>query len=260
MDVSFPDDTVEDFLKGERDMMKKLAIILWMMIMVQAQLFSSAEANNSKPLEPLQDISDFLKQHEVPIQSWEVIMKETIHHDEIPSYVQELHAQLPSFELTIEDGKKSKKYLLNRQKDTGISEQFVVIASKEARPYAELIYKASGEDWNPDIRRDFSPRLLTIKAERFAENTTIFTCLKSKNSDSINGVLLLDKFRSRLQIEKLQTLNENEFISNTGFTSHWNQALPYMDKGSMNVQYALRQDMGGKTTLTFGTPIITNEY
>ncbi|KGX87301.1 YwmB family TATA-box binding protein [Pontibacillus marinus] len=240
--------------------MKKLAIILWMMIMVQAQLFASAEADNAMPLQPLRDISDFLKQHEVPIESWEVIMKKQIHHEEIPSYVQKLQTQYPDFTLTKKEGKKSNKYILNRQKAGGISEQFIVIASKEVRPYAEVLYKASGESWNPDIRRDFSPRLLTIKAERFAENTTIFTCLTTKSSGKIDGVLLLEKFRSRLQIEKLQTLNENEFISNTGYTSHWNQALPYMDKGIMNVQYALRQDMGGKTTLTFGTPIITSEY
>lgn len=260
MYVSFPDDTVEDFLKGERDTMKKLAIIIWMMIMVQTQLFASAEVNSTTPLQPLQDISDFLKQHEVPIQSWEVIMKNQIHHEEVPSYIEELQAQFPQFKLSVTDGKKSKKYILNPQKDSEVHEQFIVIASKEARPYAELIYKASGEDWNPNIRGDFSPRLLTIKAERFAENTTIFTCLTSQSSDNINGVLLLEKFRSSLQIEKLQTLNENEFISNTGYTSQWNQALPYMDKGNMNVQYALRQDMGGKTTLTFGTPIITSEY
>ncbi|QHE53783.1 YwmB family TATA-box binding protein [Pontibacillus sp. HMF3514] len=240
--------------------MRKLAIILWMMIMVQAQLFASAEADSSTPLQPLQDISDFLKQHEVPIKSWEVIMKEQIHHEEISVYVQKLQAQYPNFNLTKKEGNKSNKYILNRQKASGFSEQFIVIASKDVRPYAEVLYKSSGKDWNPDIRRDFSPRLLTIKQERFAENTTIFTCLTSESSDKINGVLLLEKFSSRLQIEKLQTLNENEFISNTGYTSHWNQALPYMDKGVMNVQYALRQDMGGKTTLTFGTPIISSEY
>lgn len=240
--------------------MKKLVIIAWMMIMVQAQLFSSAEANSSTPLQPLQDISDFLKQHEVPIQSWEVVMKEQIHQEEIPSYVEELHAQFPQFKLTIKEDSKSNKYILNRQKTDGISEQFIVIASKEVRPYTEVIYKASGKKWNLDIKRDFSTRLGDIKAEIFAENTTIFTCLTTKSSDKINGVLLLNDFSSRLQIEKLQTLNENEFISNTGYTSHWNQALPYEDKGVMNVQYALRQDMGGKTTLTFGTPIITNEY
>jgi len=240
--------------------MKKLAIILWMMIMVQTQLFASAEVDSSTPLQPLQDISDFLKQHEVPIESWEVVMRKQIHHETIPSYVEKLQTQYPEFKLTKVEEKNSNKYMLNRQKAGEVSEQFIVIASKDVRPYAEVLYKASGEDWNPDIRRDFSPRLLTIKAERFAENTTIFTCLTSESSDKINGVLLLEKFSSRLQIEKLQTLNENEFISNTGYTSHWNQALPYMDKGVMNVQYALRQDMGGKTTLTFGTPIITNEY
>ncbi|QSS99826.1 YwmB family TATA-box binding protein [Pontibacillus sp. ALD_SL1] len=192
---------------------------------------------------------------------WEIVMKEQIQEKNLPTLMKQLKETEPNFTISKEDTETAKKTVVkNHQKTMVESEQFIVIVSKEAAPYAEIIYKMSGHTWDEDTAEFVKRRLNQTKTAYFQENTTIFTCVKADKNDKMNGVLLLEKFSTRLEIEKLQTITEPGFISVTGFTNEWNQALPYSDNGAMNVQYALRQGMGAKTTLIFGTPIITSEY
>ncbi|WP_198135826.1 YwmB family TATA-box binding protein [Pontibacillus chungwhensis] len=192
---------------------------------------------------------------------WEIVMKERIQEKNLPTLMKQLKETEPNLTISKEETETARKIVAkNHQKTMIKSEEFIVIVSKEAAPYAEIIYKMTGQTWDEEIEQFVTRRLNQTKTAYFQENTTTFTCVKADNNDKMNGVLLLEKFSTRLEIKKLQTITEPGFISVTGFTNEWNQALPYSDNGAMNVQYALRQGMGAKTTLIFGTPIITSEY
>ncbi len=221
----------------------------------------SAGGRPQSPLQPLHDISTFLSEEGLSMTHWEIVMKEQVQEKHLPTLMKQLKETQSDFTISKEETEAASKIVAkNHQKTMLESEQFIVIVSKEAAPYAEIIYKMTGQTWDEETAKFVTRRLNQTKTAYFQENTTIFTCVKADKNDKMNGVLLLEKFSTRLEIEKLQTITEPGFISVTGFTNEWNQALPYSDNGAMNVQYALRQGMGAKTTLIFGTPIITSEY
>lgn len=221
----------------------------------------SAGASTQSPLQPLQDVSAFLSEEGISMTQWEIVLKEQFQENQLPALLNQLKSTNPDLSVTTHETEDATKIIAtNHHKSMPGSEQFIILVSKHEEPYAEIIYKMTGPTWDSHTKQFMTNRLNRVKSAFFQENTTIFTCVKADKNDKIDGVLLLEKFSTRLEIEKLQTLTEPGFISVTGFTNEWNQALPYSDNGAMNVQYALRQGMGAKTTLIFGTPIITSEY
>ncbi|MYL34239.1 hypothetical protein GLW05_11585 [Pontibacillus yanchengensis] len=249
------------FSKGRVNTMKHFAIIFIIILLLQPHLFLAAQSKRTSPLQPLTDITDFIKNHNLEVGTWEVTMKKDINQDEMSYYKEMLQTQYPHMTIKETENEKSKKFVFtNHQKKSQFVEKFIMVVSKEMQSYAQILYVATGDEWNESTKSNFMPRLNQLKSAIFQENTTIFTCVKTEYNGIIDGVLLLEKFSTRLQIEELQILNEEDFISVTGLTKKWSQAIPYGDQGSMNVQFALREGMGAKTTLTFGTPVITNEY
>lgn len=70
------------------------------------------------------------------------------------------------------------------------------------------------------------------------------------------------EYAERLGAVEMEALIEETFISLSAYNSEWSEGITLHDNKTMNVQIALRQnsDLGSRTIVTFGTPIITTEY
>ncbi|UTW70831.1 YwmB family TATA-box binding protein [Anaerobacillus sp. HL2] len=98
----------------------------------------------------------------------------------------------------------------------------------------------------------------------FKNNTKIFTCATGIGNDKLNfglyeqAEIILDEFSA----QQIELLKEETFISVSAYTNTWNNLLTTNEQTNMNLQIAIRakERLGGKTTVTIGTPIITTEY
>ncbi|TLS35816.1 YwmB family TATA-box binding protein [Pseudalkalibacillus caeni] len=127
---------------------------------------------------------------------------------------------------------------------------------------AYLLYQVKGAGWSKDKWEKSFSIFLKQKSRMFTKNTQIFSCIQGDAGDTMGIVLykkaeeLLDEFSA----EKVEDLKEETFVSVSAYNEAWNDHIVTNDK-KMNLQIALRQSgMGGKTTVTIGTPIITTEY
>ncbi|MFC0525257.1 YwmB family TATA-box binding protein [Pontibacillus salicampi] len=239
--------------------MKHFSIIVVILLCIQPQLFQTAQAVDGDEFLPLEDMLTFAEDYELNVSEWSLQMKRQIKPEEVPHYVEALRDRYPDIQKD-ESSKRVRLVLSNHHKNDMIIESFIILLAKDTHSYAEVVYNVTGENTELSTISDFFPRFQAVKTGVFQENTTIFTCVKTDYNGMIDGVLLLEEFSNRVKMKELQTLNEEDFISVTGYSSQWTQAIPYENGTAANAQIALREGLGAKTTLTFGTPIITSEY
>lgn len=77
----------------------------------------------------------------------------------------------------------------------------------------------------------------------------------------ISNIEYAEKWIKALGAKTVEALDEETFVSVSAYNPAWSPVLKTKEN-KMNVQVALRQEerLGGRTTVTIGTPIITTEY
>ncbi|KGX86436.1 YwmB family TATA-box binding protein [Pontibacillus litoralis] len=240
--------------------MKHFSILLLVFLLMQPQLLIAEQSEANEDIKPLRNAVQFLEEQNISLSEWNVSAKMEIKAEEVPEYVEQIKALFDDSVISKEeDDKVSKIMISNRHKKKPFDEGFIVNQSKIKGAYAEITYISSGKTFDSSVQHALIARIKELKSTILEEDITIFTCTKAAYNGMIDGVLLLDKFFDQFDVTDLQTLNEEDFITVAGYTSQWKTVLPYED-GSMNVQFAVRNGLGAKTTITIGTPIITSEY
>ncbi|MBU9723410.1 MULTISPECIES: YwmB family TATA-box binding protein [Bacillaceae] len=83
-------------------------------------------------------------------------------------------------------------------------------------------------------------------------------------NDALNVQQMGQKLMDTFSAQVVEEVQEDNFVSLSALTPHWNNKL-ITNGQEMNLQAAVRQldyneGLGGKTTVTIGTPLITTEY
>lgn len=126
-----------------------------------------------------------------------------------------------------------------------------------------ISYEISAEPMSKDqidlerIQQDWDATLTTL----FKEKPQIFTMVKGRELGSTDLDERAEELLQQLSAQKVEQLTETNFVSISAYNEKWNSNLMSKDQ-MMNLQLGLRQEpiLGGKTTVTIGTPIITIEY
>ncbi|KGX94076.1 hypothetical protein N781_01500 [Pontibacillus halophilus JSM 076056 = DSM 19796] len=220
----------------------------------------SLASTHTDALQPVRDLVSVIEEEALDVKGWDVTVKESVSPQHVQDLLSNIESTDPSSQIEVEETTISKKYAITHHKHTHLHEQTIIIVSKQHPTFAELIYNVSGERFEDRTQASLEARLEEVMNVYFAENATIFTCVKTETSDKIKGVLLLEKIRTNLNMKTIEKVDEADFQSISGYTNRWDSSIPVSEDQNMNVQMALRTGLGAETTITIGTPIITNEY
>ncbi|UFT98934.1 YwmB family TATA-box binding protein [Radiobacillus kanasensis] len=223
--------------------------------------FSSLKsAASTSHLSELEDMIEIVQAEELGIQKWEVLMKESLSRVDYQQTLQMLQTELSSFAYSVEEEEKAIKYIWsNPHKAHQGTERFIMLVPKEQKHDIQMTYVVSGTDWKKSTNTYYSNIMDNMLNVVFSEKMSKYTCLTTLSSDKINSDYFFDILKEKLKVQPLENMKENDFEVLSGYTPHWNSSIPITD-GPMNVQVAARTGLGGKTTITIGTPIITTEY
>ncbi|OIJ21772.1 hypothetical protein BKP45_03485 [Anaerobacillus alkalidiazotrophicus] len=235
-------------------------------------LSEKGEATVENLFSELNQIVDVMDKHDIELTEWTLYTRGQLNHWTEPGeYEKELKTiqqMLSHFDWEpLKDYPKDQKKAIGTfiHHDIGVTQTLTYIVyphNKQLHSY--LIYEVQGVQTLSEKQLDSLTSVVLFRhQDLFNKNTKIFTCATGNGSDKLNlglgeqAELLLKEFSA----QKIEALKEETFISISAYTNIWNSSLTTTEE-SMNLQLAIRANerLGGETTVTIGTPIITTEY
>ncbi|MDC3416727.1 YwmB family TATA-box binding protein [Aquibacillus salsiterrae] len=240
--------------------MKKTRFILITTLLVYLifSTFTTAAASSNQ-LQEVSEMASAVIEQDLTVNKWEVLVKEKVSKETAEKTIQWVENNQKDITYSEEDLGKIKKLIWNTQKSDGINESFIVVIPVEGNYDYQVMYKLTGNNWNKEMVKAQQSSISSTIDELFSGNMTKFSCLNTQPDGNIDSDVFTKKLLKKWNVQPLKQIQENDFVVLSGYTSHWQTAVPTADK-PMNVQIAAREGLGGKTTLTIGTPIIVTEY
>lgn len=219
--------------------------------------------NHDQPTEQLSQITNTLQKYNIEVDGWQLYSRSLLSnnqtHENAKLEVMGIIKNNPSFRW---DNHDSNIYT-GKLEHTFMTETITVIITPHNQEYITyLIYQANGDSTVKDSLDFINAGVKNRHSHLFRKNTKIFTSVTGTIHDKLNFGLNMkaEEILNNFSATKVEELNEETFISFSAYTTLWDTYIETNQK-KMNLQVALRNDgMGGKTTITIGTPIITTEY
>ncbi|WP_377887443.1 YwmB family TATA-box binding protein [Alkalihalobacillus sp. R86527] len=215
------------------------------------------------------EIANILIDNDVTIKSWSLHTKEKMGFKSNSSgkrlTTSELQDLSPGYKWTEKDEHDGIVKVIGTKLDSkkGIKDTLTLITYPEnGRNSSYLIYKMEVSGFHQEEWRTAYEHFKSQKSQFFHEDAPDFTCFKGVKDDKMNIVLYkeADKLLNDFQASKVEAVNEETFVSLSAYHKKWKANITTNNQ-RMNLQIALRDTgLGGATTVTIGTPIITTEY
>lgn len=228
---------------------------------------------SSLALTELEQISEVMDKHQIDVTNWTLYSRDLLNSwTEQGEFKDELKAIQQKTEhfnwqplVTSESNGQTKALATFDHPDLGVTETLTYIVyphNEELHSY--LIYEVHGsKKVTNEHKQTIFPILISRLEDLFKKDTKIFTCISGNSSDKLNFGLYqqAERLLRDFSADKIEELKEETFISISAYTKAWNKSIQSNGK-KMNLQVAIRDQgrLGGKTTITIGTPIITTEY
>lgn len=236
---------------------------------------TNMQSSNMEP--PLPEFIKTFNANHIELEKWTVYYREPLSEgyeikdnfasDANSNYLMEIYKELdlPNDQFSWEISSSSDKWTaVGTSSQTEFQEKITFIAyphNQQNKTY--LIYEIERKQWNDGNWNQINKHIQKQVLEIFSNEPKSFACIEGNYSDNIEGVLY-DRAANMLKefsADPIEALKEETFVSVSAYTDKWKQYIPTQE-GKINIQVALRtsSEIGGKTTVTIGTPIITAEY
>ncbi|MGO4889173.1 YwmB family TATA-box binding protein [Anaerobacillus sp. MEB173] len=246
-------------------------LFITMITLITMTIYTYGEATQPQQgLTELQEIIGVMQEKQVDIDNWTIYTRELLRAKASDKTVDEQLATIKNsaegFQWEIEaDDETEKKHIgtLHHQ-IANVTETLTFIVHPHKTNYdTYLIYEVNGKDWNEQEWQNFSSLILNRIQTFFDINSPIFSSVNGNVQDTEYSNLdkYANDFVEAFSAQKIEGLNEETFVSLSAYTDDWETSIQSKEK-NINLQIALRSNerLGGRTTVTIGTPIITSEY
>lgn len=259
---------------GNKNSRQKLQIIFYCTIIfiLYIGLSSRGEATEEVPLAELSKITEVMDKQGIEMSNWTIYTREHLNSwenldaskDELALIQNKTTDFKWESELTSDYHEQKKTIATKEHLGLEITETLTYITFPQNNKfYSYLIYEVQGKNYSEDMNQVLSPIILSRLEDLFLTNTKIFTCTTGNGNGKLNFGLeeLTNNILAQFSAQKIEYLKEETFISVSAYTNIWDNSITTNEK-KMNLQIAIRanQRLGGRTTITIGTPIILTEY
>lgn len=230
------------------------------------QQFSEAMGNHTN--REIYEMVESLHNQGAEIDGWSIYKREEITLKDFTAFkkkLTELKKIFPQFQWKMyKDQEIWKATATHFQKDLNLQEKIQLISTHtNASNISYLLIEVNVKGWNQQKYEEITASLDMEHEKIFNKSVQKYACVKGYFGDKmISG--LYQKSQALLRefdATKIEKLQEESFVSVSAYTDNWKTVLPTKNNKKMNLQIALRKtDLGTKTTVVVGTPIITTEY
>lgn len=212
-------------------------------------------------MEDLKQLTQAFTELDGEIIEWSLYAREPVYIESKEDWnvkKQQLERQFPEAHWTMNTNEFTGKIdfefaqvtirLLNNN-DHGISSSF-------------LTYELQGFKWDEDSKK-FAYKTSSEQLNKlFSKMPIVFSCIKGEFNMEMDEftTVSLHEFMSSLEAFEIESIKEEEFQSISAYSSRLTQNIALPDT-QMNMQIGIRKnELGARTTLVVGTPILTIEY
>jgi len=212
----------------------------------------------------LMQITEIAKQHNIEIDKWSMYIKEPIteytNTIDINKRIKEIKSVEREFKWTKTQFKEGHYKIIGERESSNldINEKILIIYFPLKDKYnLSITYDIKGSNWDKKKWSNIST-LYKSKIENGSVYYTVEGTTRINEPIYEEATNLLKSFSG----EKLQSLNEKNFVSVSAYTDRWNTKLPLGNNQFMNLHIVYRNsnDSNENIKVTIGTPIITSEY
>ncbi|MGP4038881.1 YwmB family TATA-box binding protein [Gracilibacillus sp. D59] len=206
----------------------------------------------------IDDMIEIVDQQNLNLSNLQTTIKEEQEIADIQSFI----SRINGYQLNIQGqgvDRSRLKFVSDRQENDGISESILLVRTNEQQNRYQVIYTITLNKTTPEGLKEYKEKIKTITNGLFTENAQSFSCVEAWKSGIIDIVCLIDFVKSTLNMTVIDETKESHFYTWTGFTPNWENELKQNDE-EINLQIAVRERIGDRTTVTIGTPILIHEY
>ncbi|PKG25252.1 YwmB family TATA-box binding protein [Niallia nealsonii] len=242
--------------------MKKVNLILLCGLFVTFLFIKEAKAffNNNE----LVQITEIAKEQNIKLDKWSMYIKEPIQKynniKDIKKRITKIKNEETGYNWSKVESEEDHYTIIGERKTSNlnISEKILIVYFPLKDKYnLSITYDVKGDGWNKNKWAEIS-KLYKSKIEDFSVFYTVEGTTSISEPLYVEATNLLKNFSG----EKIQSLNEENFVSLSAYTDRWEAKLPLGNNQFMNLHIAYRDSNHSNKDIkvTIGTPIITSEY
>src|SRR5690625_72135 len=215
-----------------------------------------------EPLEndPLIVINNTLKEENIKIDQWEVVIKENLTKDQADVWLDQ-----ENITYTQSNSDQATLYTLTHNKYRhNLLKEIKLIIPHEKHAKSQLIAVLKNNYYDDTIRAEYAIVKSFLNRHFFSQSARLFACVKLNSGAIINENDYFKKFQQIFHIEDTivheDSTNAGKYYEIIyGHTYLFGESLRVNDH-SMNVHLVKRNEEQRETAFFIGTPIILNEY
>ncbi|WP_173918586.1 YwmB family TATA-box binding protein [Halobacillus sp. Marseille-Q1614] len=217
------------------------------------------KAEGWSEVSPLIEMAAFAEDEQLEISELNITLKETMNIKDLAAVKLAITQYFDSVNVTEENSTEASKLIFtDGQKRNAEFETFTVIVPKNEINSFEVVYTVTSRGTAPLAAQIMEHMAGRVKAHVFTENVSLYSFVKAEQSGKINESLFYQSFKKSFDIATVEETIEESWTSRSGYTTRWGEAID-LPGGPMNVQLGIR-NLGNRTIVTIGTPILTAEY
>lgn len=223
-------------------------------------------ADSADPIERVEQFSQAAQQNQAKVLGWSVYAREeNLAKMSKQQWTKMItHEKKERTDYTWQPLKRQENVLGwqgTKRLASGIKVKLAYFAYPSGKQYRIAIsYEADGGSFKQSLWPSQKKMIRQNLDEIFQGQEQIFSCVKALDSVKMKSGLMEqgERYLKLFSAAPIERLNEKTFVSISAYTKTWNDGI-LTGKQKMNLQVALRCD-DGRTVITLGTPIITQEY
>ncbi|WP_208590747.1 YwmB family TATA-box binding protein [Gracilibacillus suaedae] len=233
-----------------------LLVTVGMMFSVD-QLLTETKTNieNQKEIDELIELVD---DQDLQLSNLQTTIRESMEITDIESFISKINGYQLDIQEKDQDNNRLK-FSTDRQENTGITESILLVRINEQEEQFQIIYTITANETAPEVLKVYKEKMKEITNGLFKKNAQYFSCVEAWKDGMIDIVCFINFVKSRLDMTITDEIKEPDFYTWTGYTPKWNNKLQQNDE-EINMQIAVRERIGDRTTITIGTPILIHEY
>ncbi|UOQ50259.1 YwmB family TATA-box binding protein [Gracilibacillus caseinilyticus] len=227
------------------------SITAMMMIFFVQQLDAKTTEDNTKEIN---DMVAMIEEQDLNLANLETTIRERRTIQEISRFIDNLEG----YQLTMVDD-DTYKLDSNRRNNSGVNESLLIVRTYEKKNEYQVLYTISTTKMTPEVLEKFQENIKGVTKSLFTDKAQYFSCAQAWKNGIIDIVSFINFVKSELKMSIIDEVNEPDFTTWTGYTAKWKQEIQQYDQ-EFNIQIAVREGIGDRSTVTIGTPILINEY
>ncbi|WP_071460957.1 YwmB family TATA-box binding protein [Bacillus massilinigeriensis] len=243
--------------------MRKILLSISIFAMIGFTVFQAGNRTTvAQSGQELSMMASVLEDEHIMINGWSLYARENMEdvktNEDFARVVSGLKEKFPGW-----TWKEEGVAVTAKLNSSGRSERIKIIPTDmKGKVHTYIMYEVRGHSWDAQAENFVETKVNGRIFDIFRENAKVFACVKGETNDKMNKSLpiLKNEMLKAFKAGELEGLDEKTFLSASAFSPLFDTSLTHEHK--MNLQLGLRKtnDMGGKTTVVVGTPIITIEY